>query len=166
MTGSKLAAAMGCILAMGVARAQLRSDLIESERAEKETRLTPETPPKAERRLVWVENSLALKLLSGEVDGFGLSIGPIASGNGFGVGPMYRRRDLLDGRLTFSVAARISVKQSYLGRLDIGLPSLFGGRVFTDFSAVHRDISEMAYYGSGPDSEKTGRSNFRLEARG
>src|SRR5262245_38852777 len=138
MRGCKLSAFLGCILAIGVARAQLRSDLIESERAEKETRLTPERPPKAERRLVWVENSLAFKLLSGEVDGLGVSVGPIASGNGFALGPMYRRTDLLDGRLTLKVAARISVKQSYLGRLDIGLPSLFGGRVFTDFSAVHR----------------------------
>jgi hypothetical protein len=137
--------------------------LIESERAEKETRLTPETPPKAERRLVWFENSLAYKLLSGDIHGFGVSVGPIAAGNGFAVGPMYRRTDLLDGRLTFSVAARASVNESYLGRVDVGLPSLLGGRVFTDFSAVHRNISEMAYYGPGAGSEKTGRSNFRLE---
>ncbi len=163
MTKYKLAAALGWILAAASAHGQLRSDLIDSERAEKEARLTPETPPKAEQRLVWAENSLLFKLLSGGVDGFGISVGPIAAGNGFAVGPMYRRRDLLDGRLTFSVAARASVNTSYLGRLDVGLPSLFGGRVFTDFSAVHRNVAEMAYYGSGPDSEKTGRSNFRLE---
>jgi hypothetical protein len=163
MAGRKLAAAIGCLLVIGVARAQLRSDLIESERAEKETRLTPETPPKAERRLVWAENSLLFKLLAGGVDGFGISVGPIAAGNGFAVGPTYRRTDLLDGRLTFRVAARASSSTSYLGRVDVGLPSLWGGRVFTDFSAVHRNVAEMAYYGSGPDSEKTGRSDFRLE---
>jgi outer membrane protein assembly factor BamA len=28
---------------------------------------------------------------------------------------------------------------------------------------VHRNVSEMPYYGSGPDSQKTGRSDFRLE---
>jgi hypothetical protein len=158
-----LAAALGCILAAGAARAQLRSDLIESERAEKEARLTPETPPKAERRLVWAENSLAYKLLSGGVQGFGISVGPIAASNGFALGPMYRRTDLLDGRLTFSAAARVSTNESYLGRVDVGLPSLLGGRAFTDFLAIHRNISEMAYYGPGADSEKTGRSNFRLE---
>jgi outer membrane protein assembly factor BamA len=163
MTQRRLVATLGCILTAGAARGQLRSDLIESERVEKEASLTPETPPKAERRLVWAENSLVFKLLAGGVDGFGVSVGPIAANNGFALGPMYRRRDLLDGRLTFSVAARASTNQSYLGRVDLGLPSLLGGRIFTDFSAVHRNVSEVAYYGSGPDSEKTGRSNYRLE---
>jgi outer membrane protein assembly factor BamA len=32
-----------------------------------------------------------------------------------------------------------------------------------DLSIVHRDISEMPYYGAGPDSEKSGRSDYRLE---
>jgi hypothetical protein len=163
MTRCKAAVVLGFLVVAGSAWGQLRSDLIESQRAEKETRLTPETPPKAERRLVWVENSLAFKLLSADVDGFGVNVGPIASGNGFAVGPMYRRNDLLDGRLTLSVAARASVNGSYLGRVDAGLPSLLGGLMFTDFSAVHRNISEVAYYGPGADSEKTGRSNFRLE---
>ena len=40
------------------ARAQLRSDLIESARLEKEANLTPERPPKVERKIVWAENSL------------------------------------------------------------------------------------------------------------
>ena len=163
MTLYKLAALWGCILTAPATYAQLRSDLIDSQRAEKETRLTPETPPKAEQRLVWAENSLLFKLLYGGVDGFGVSVGPIAAGNGFAVGPMYRRGDLLDGRLTFSVAARASLNTSYLGRIDLGVPSLLGGRAFADFSAVHRNVAEVAYYGSGPDSEKTGRSNFRLE---
>src|SRR5262245_26090801 len=47
------AAAFGCLVVAGAAWGQLRSDLIESQRVEKETRLTPETAPKAERRLIW-----------------------------------------------------------------------------------------------------------------
>src|SRR5690349_6893349 len=53
------------------ARAQLRTDLIESARVEKEANLTPERPPKVERKFVWAENSFAYKLLSGQTDGFG-----------------------------------------------------------------------------------------------
>ena len=164
MTRCKVAVAAGCILIMAAAaRGQSRSEVIESQRAEKEAKLTPETPPKSEQRLVWAENSLLFKLLSGGVHGFGVSVGPIVAGSGAAVGPMYRRTDLWDGRLTFSASARASVNESYAGRVDVGLPNLFGGRVFADFAAVHRNISEMPYYGPGADSEKTGRSNFRLE---
>jgi outer membrane protein assembly factor BamA len=163
MTRNLLALAAVCALAGATARAQLRSDLIESARAEKEARLTPEAPPKAERRLVWAENTLAYRLLTADVDGFGVSFGQIAPGSGFSLGPSYRRNDLWSGRLNLSVAARGSINSSYLGRLDLGLPNLLGGRAFTEFSVVHRNVSELAYYGPGPDSEKTGRSNFRLE---
>src|SRR5262249_35095246 len=103
MTKCKTAAVLGCLLVAGVARGQLRSHLIESERAEKETRLTPESSPKAERRLVWFENSLAYRLLSGDIHGFGLSVGPIAAGNGFAVGPCI-------GALTCSTVGSPSVR--------------------------------------------------------
>jgi len=145
------------------ALAQLRTDLIESARAEKEANLTPETPPKAERRFVWVENSLPYRLLTGEANGFGVGFGTIVPGAGFAIGPRYRRSDLWDGRLTLSMEARAAVNESYLGRLDLSLPHLFGDRAFLDFSAIHRNISEMPYYGAGPDSRKTGRSDYRLE---
>src|SRR5439155_19253153 len=55
------------------------------------------------------------------------------------------------------------VNESYLGRVDLSLPSLVGGRAFLDFSTVHRNVSEMPYYGPGPDSSKSGRSDYRLE---
>lgn len=55
------------------------------------------------------------------------------------------------------------MNQSYLGRLDLLMPDLLGGKAFLGFTATHRDISEMPYYGAGPDSRKTGRSDYRLE---
>src|SRR5215813_5279402 len=150
-------------LTLSPAHAQLRSDLIESARIEKEANLTPETAPKAERKIVSVENSLPYRLFTGEVNGFGVGFGTIVPGSGFAIGPRYRRSDLLDGRLILSVEARAAVNQSYMGRLDLSVPRLFGDRAFLNFSAVHRNISEMPYYGAGPDSLKTGRSDYRIE---
>lgn len=143
--------------------AQLRSDLIESARTEKEANLTPERPPKAERKIVWAENSLAYRLLTGQVDGIGVGFGTIVPGSGFAIGPQYKRTDLWGGRLTLRMEARAAANESYLGRVDLSLPHLLNDRVFLDFSTVHRDISEMPYYGAGPDSRKTGRSDYRLE---
>jgi hypothetical protein len=74
--------------------AQLRSDLIVSARSVKEANLTPERAPKAERKIVWAEKSLAYKLLTGQVEGVGLGFGTIVPGSGFAIGPQYKRTDL------------------------------------------------------------------------
>jgi len=145
------------------ARAQLRSDLIESARLEKEANLTPERPPKVERKIVWAENSLGYKLLTGQVEGIGVGFGNIVPGSGFAIGPQYKRTDLWGGRLTLKMESRAAINESYLGRLDLSLPHLFDDRAFVDFSTVHSNLSEMPYYGAGPDSRKTGRSDYRLE---
>jgi len=146
-----------------LAYGQLRSDLIESARIEKEANLKPETPPKAEQIIVRAQNSGAFKVLTGDLDGFGVGIGNITPGAGFAVGPRYRRTDLLGGNLTFSAEGRVGFNESYLGRVDLALPHLLDDRAFVKFTAVHRNVSEMPFYGSGPDSEKSGRSDYRLE---
>ena len=168
MIGKSRTSAVGCILLCGIwahraAHAQSRSEAIEAARIEKEASLTPQSPSKAERKFVWAENSLAYTLLNGQVSGFGVGFGQIAVGTGFAIGPQYRRSDLLGGMLTLRVGARVAVNESYLGRVDLSLPSLVGGRAFLDFSTVHRNVSEMPYYGPGPDSSKSGRSDYRLE---
>src|SRR5260370_41919385 len=82
------------------AHAQLRSDLIESARIEKESNLQPETPSKPERDILWVENSIFYRLVTGQVNGFGVGFGQLVPGTGFAIGPQYKRKDLWGGRLT------------------------------------------------------------------
>src|SRR5262245_12934495 len=94
------------MLAAQTGYSQLRSDFIESARTAKEANLSPETPPKAERDFVAVQNSLPYRLLTGTAHGFSVGFGTIVPGSGFAVGPRYRRTDLLDGKLTLSVEAR------------------------------------------------------------
>lgn len=151
--------------ACGIASAQIstRSDVIESERARKEAALTPEEPPRSEARVEAIEHSFPYRLLTGEWNGFGLGIGTILPGAGLAFFPRYTRPDLFDGRLTLRVNAAVAVNESYIGAVGLSAPSLFSGRGFVDFDVVHRDISEMPYYGPGPDSRKTGRSDYRLE---
>ena len=145
------------------AQAQSRADLIEAARSEKEANLTPESPPKGEVRVESVENSVPYRLLTGQLNGFGIGFGNIVPGAGFAVGPDYNQGGLWGGRLTLKVQARAAVNQSYLGAIDLSLPHLFNDRAFVDFRATHRNVSEMPYYGAGPNSAKTGRSNYRLE---
>jgi outer membrane protein assembly factor BamA len=140
-----------------------RADQIDSARTQKEAELTPEEPPKAEARIESFEHSVPYRLVTGELDGFGLGFGTIIPGSGFAIRPRYTRTDLFGGRLTLRLDALAAVNQSYAGGFDLGMPNLFDGHAFWDFSVVHRDISEMPYYGPGPNSRKTGRSDYRLE---
>jgi outer membrane protein assembly factor BamA len=145
------------------AQPQSRSELIDSARAEKEANLTPETTPKPERRIEGVEHSWPYRVLTEDIDGFSIAYGGILPGWGFAVGPRYTRSDLWGGKLTAKAEVRAAVNESYVGRLDLALPHLFNDRAFLNFSTIHRNISEMPYYGSGPQSRKTGRSDYRLE---
>jgi len=144
------------------AQADSRSDLIESARTEKEANLTPEASPKGQRALERTENSLPYRLLTGQSSGFGLSFSNVVPGSGFAIGPRYQK-PVWDGKLIVRVDARAAVNESYVGRLELSLPHLFNDHAFLTFSTLHRDISEMPYYGPGPDSRKTGRSDYRLE---
>jgi outer membrane protein assembly factor BamA len=144
------------------ARAQLRTDLIEAARTEKEAKLTPWTPPKAERVIENVQNSWPYRILTGEYHGFSISMGNMVPGSGFAVGPAYKK-PMLEGRLNLRVGAGAAVNQSYGGRAEISAPHLLSDHAFLTFSTQYRNISEMPYYGPGPDSSKSGRSNYRLE---
>jgi len=154
-----------CLAACGLCNGQdqSRADQIESERIQKEANLTPETPPKAEVRIEWAENSIPYRLVTGDLAGFGIGFGTIIPGSGFAVRPRYTRPDLFGGRLVLRLDALGAVNQSYMGGINLAMPNLFDGHAFWDFGVVHRDISEMPYYGPGPDSRKTGRSDYRLE---
>ena len=145
------------------AQVQLRTDTIESARTEKEANLKPESPPKAERDIEWIEHSLPYRLVTSQSDGFGVVLGSIVPGQSFGAGPSYRRTGSWGGKLGFAVQARRSANESYPGRFDVSLSHVLGDHAFLNFTTLHRDISEMPYYGAGPDSRKTGRSDYRLE---
>src|SRR5262249_18055411 len=95
--------------------------------------------------------------------GFAIGFGQLRSGNGFAIGPQFSLSDLMSGRLSVRVGARGSMRKSYIGSVDVSLRDLASGHVFVDFRAEHRNLSEMAYYGPGPDSDKSGRSDYRLE---
>ena len=99
----------------------------------------------------------------GELNGFGIGFGTIIPGSGFAILPRYTRTDLLCGRITMRLNAAVANNQSYVGGVSLSMPELFNGHAFWDLSLVHRNIAEMPYYGPGPESRKTGRSDYRLE---
>src|SRR5215472_207971 len=82
-----------CLATCGLALAQTesRANLIDSARTQKESNLSPEEPPKAEARIESIEQSVPYRLMTGELDGFGIGFGTIIPGSGFAIRPRYTR---------------------------------------------------------------------------
>jgi outer membrane protein assembly factor BamA len=123
----------------------------------------PAQPNKIERALVRFKEGELMERFSDGLGGFHAKIGGFAAGNGFGLGPEYRRNGLLDGRLNFRASAQASFRVGQRFDLDLAAPKISNGRFFADFYAVHHNYPSMSYYGPGANSEKTGRADFRLE---
>jgi outer membrane protein assembly factor BamA len=131
-------------------------------RKEKAAKTAPEINSGVERSMLFVRENKILERFSAGIGGLRIKIGNLATGSGFALGPEYLRHNQ-SGRYQFRVAAQGSTKlfQKYDTEFDI---TRFGhDRFFLNFYAVHHNYPQLEYYGPGPDSLKSGRSNFRLE---
>jgi outer membrane protein assembly factor BamA len=151
--------------ALAPARAQVesRAGEVEAARQQKAAHETPDETSSLEKRLVWIKEQKIIERATSGIAGFGLSFGKLVTGSGFAAGPEYLRRDLADGQVIFRATARGSLKLYYQTDLQLSMPKLARRRLFVDLYAAHRDFPQLEYYGPGPDSHKTGRSNFRME---
>jgi outer membrane protein assembly factor BamA len=136
---------------------------ISAAQEQKATQLRPEQANQVERGLNRVTEGALLQRITGGIGGFRAKFGGLAPGSGFAIGPEYRRGDLLNGRLSFSASAQASFRGYRKFAIELAAPKISGGPFFAQFNAVHHNYPGMSYYGPGPDSSKTGRSDFRLE---
>jgi len=145
------------------AQVATRVEAIQAARQEKARHLAPDAPSKLEQRLLEIRERRLIERLTEGVNGLGVRLGGLTTGSGFAAGPQYVRRDIGDGHFILRGSARASLKRYQLFDLEMSLPKLARETVFLDFYAVHRNYPRVDYYGPGPDSAKTGRSDFRLE---
>ena len=140
-----------------------RIDEIEAARKRKAQDLQPETVTPTERRLIEFKESRILEKLTFGVGGLRLRFGGLITGSGFGLGPEYFRDDLLNGQAQFRATAQFSTQLFQLYDTALSLPKLANDHFFLSLRANHRNYPQMQYYGPGPKSQKTGRSDYRLE---
>jgi outer membrane protein assembly factor BamA len=140
-----------------------RAAEIEAARDKKARELQPEELSKTEARLLWVKEAKLIERFSAGVYGFRAKLGKMATGQGFGIGPEYVRRDLARGNLVVRSAAQISTRRAMKIDAEMLLPGFASGWLFGNVYAVRHNYGGINYFGPGPDSAKTGRSNFRYE---
>ncbi|MCW5963865.1 MAG: BamA/TamA family outer membrane protein [Bryobacterales bacterium] len=145
------------------AQVESRAATIEAARDAKAAELEPEDPNKWESALIRVRDDKILERLSEGIAGVRLKFGGLAAGAGFALGPEYYREDFAKGQLLLRGAAQVSFTGAQKIDLELAAPRLANQRLDWRVQAVRHNYPRLNYYGPGPDSEKTGRSNFRLE---
>ncbi|MCC6858544.1 MAG: hypothetical protein IT158_08290 [Bryobacterales bacterium] len=151
-----------CLPLVCSAQSKTREQEIQEARAARVGVVEPDRRDRVEEILDRVEDTYIIERLAGLIPGFRPRLGGMISGSGIAAGPEYIRREIA-GAADFRAAAIGSVRKYYQFETQLSMPRLAGGRVFLDLLAMHRNYASVPYYGPGPNSARTGRSNYRLE---
>ena len=143
--------------------ADTRAEQIQQQRQKKAAQLTPEVTSVTEQRLIAFREKRILEKITYGIGGLRARIGALVTGSGFALGPEYFRDDLNNGNVLFRVTTQFSTQRYQLYNIELAFPKLADEHAFVELHATHRNYPQMQYYGPGPDSQKTGRSNYRLE---
>jgi hypothetical protein len=142
---------------------ETRAQQIESARKAKAAVLQPETVSGAEHAFLEVRRRRLIEKFQYGWHGLRPRIGGLVTGGGFAFGPEYRNDEIANGELIFRTSARATLRRFQHYDMELAAPAFAGGHLFADLLAVHRNYPEMQYYGPGPNSQRSGRSNYRLE---
>ena len=161
--------AAGAVLAAAILSAQQpepinsRAEEIQAARKRKAAQLRPEEVSQTEHFLVEFKRRRILERITYGIGGLRARIGALVTGSGFALGPEYFRDDLRDGSILFRATTQFSTRHYQLYDVELNFHKLANNRAFFELHGTHRNYPQMQYYGPGPDSQKSGRSNYRLE---
>lgn len=119
----------------------------------------PHRRGRIEAILFSLEDDLILERVLNPPRGFYARVGGLGEGAGFGGGPGFR---YLTPGWTFDASAAASLKGYALGEARLALPGIERDGPFADLYARRRDFPEEDFFGLGPDTIETQRSNFAL----
>ena len=135
---------------------------IENQRDYKASHPQPEQRGKVEKALDYVEDNDLLDRLTAGYHGWNVRFGGLPQGSGFGLGPEYRLHNDSWGT-DLLVGAQFSTKLYQKYYVQWTMPKLVNDHFSFDFNAVHRNYSQIDYFGPGPRSSKDNRTDYRLE---
>lgn len=152
------------LLAAGVLHAEedSRQAVLEEEQRAKAEHLAPEQQNKLERGLNWLRDGRILERITNGAGGWRVKFGGMVPGAGFAVGPEFRNDQLWGGRAHVRAGAQVSTHGYRKLDFELSAP-LAGDRFFAQLNGVYHSYNSLSYYGPGGDSEKSGRTDFRLE---
>lgn len=144
---------------------ETRAAEVERKRDDKAAHPKVEQRDKVEKTLDYIDDNKILERLTTGYHGWNLRFGGLPQGSGFGLGPEYRLRSESWGS-NFLVGAQFSTKLYQKYYTGLTLPTLAHDHVSFGVNAVHRNYSQIDYFGPGPRSSKNTRTDYRLEDTG
>jgi outer membrane protein assembly factor BamA len=147
---------------------QSRADEIQAARRAKAASIQP--PSRKAKAVTTAEKEVSRGyglwngLLAGS-HGLSLHLGGLAVGSGLALGPeyIYKLGDLYYPWLVWDSYAVASFETYYRLESSVELPRLFTDHAYARVNVVRFDYPRLAYYGPGPESHKTGRSDYRMQ---
>jgi len=139
-----------------------RTEDITATEQSKAQHLVPLGLPRGERIFVTTEEKVIDPLFM-PPNGLGVQVGGLPTGGGFALGPLYARRDLFRDNLVSSTSVVGSTKLWWRGQTSLETPALFDGHLSTKLDAAYEDAASVFFYGEGPTSSESGKSDFRRE---
>ena len=144
--------------AAGVAsRAQA---IIDAEQ-EKARHLTPQEPPRAERKFDNIQKRFLDRTFN--PNGPALKFGGIPTGGGFSLGPQYTRQDLAANHLTWNTYVAGSTRKWYGGQTSLDFHDLANGHLELRADGGYQNSASVWYFGEGPNSGRNDKTDFRRE---
>src|SRR5215813_10538459 len=142
---------------------ETRTAEIEQQRDQKASKVKYDEPEKFEKKLIWIEDNKVLDRLTAGYHGWNLRLGGLVQGSGFALGPEYHLRNDFTGGTDFVLGAQLSTKLYQKYYTGFNLPNLAKKHISFQTLAVHRNYSQIDYFGPGPRSSKDNRTDYRLE---
>jgi hypothetical protein len=136
-----------------------RAEQIESEQAAKAQSVSPDLPDSVEQRFEHIEND-ARHVLQGSRAR--LQVGGLPMPSGFAVGPAVGWQNSQDTVRVNSWAVG-SIKQFYSVGTGLEFPRVTSQRLDVTLRAAHLDLPQLDFYGEGPKSLKSNRTDYRRE---
>jgi hypothetical protein len=124
----------------------------------------PQRRPTLERLIYKLDDDLLLERMLDAPRGIYARLGGIGEGAGFGVGPAFRYNAT---RFDFKTSAAASMKKYFIGEASLRFPGTIGDNEYIrprgpylEFYARRRDFPQEDFFGLGPDSQASLRSNY------
>lgn len=163
LIGSSVAISVGALAQDGgvAAGSASRAQAVADAEQEKAKHLTPQEPPRGERKFDHIEKKLIQRTFN--PNGPALKFGGIPTGGGFSLGPQYTRQDLLADHLTWNTFVAGSTRKWYGGASSFDFHDLANGHLELRVDGGYQNSASVWYFGEGPNSSKNNKTDFRRE---
>jgi outer membrane protein assembly factor BamA len=139
-------------------------DEAEQARLEKARTVTPQQRSTVDRLIYKLDDDLLLERVLDAPRGIYARLGGIGEGAGFAVGPAFRYNAT---RFDFKTSAAASMKTYFIGEASMRFPGTIGHNEYfrprgpyLELYGRRRDFPQEDFFGLGPDSQESQRSNY------